>query len=668
MIAPPDVELAGGRPRRAGLVTLCLALVGTPLAFGGVQGYAWAGAAAVALAGLCAEVLGDLRRGALELPRAPLLPAALALGLWVVVQLLPLPAPLAARLASPTLGPALESGALLGARTLTVDLPGTLEALLKGGLYLAVFLLAAQVGRRRGQALQVLGVFVALAAFEALYGLQALFAGGGRIFGYAVPGSTVRASGTFVNPNHYAALLALALPSALALGLVLGGGPRPVLPRRAWPRLLATISAPDFPKRALPVGGAVIVGLALAASLSRAGVVAATVGVIAFGLAARGGARDHARARRRVSAFALGLTALWVAGLVGERLAARFERLERVSDPSALGRLAFTRDTLRMAGEHPWFGVGAGAFEAAYPSYGTIDLQGLQLTHAHDDWAQLLAELGAPGLALLLMGVVATLRATLRGREGRADPARRTLVVAALAGLVPLALHSLVEFNLRIPGVAVWGAALLGLAFGLAQPEALWRWRLPVHGPAQRLAAGAVVAGGLTLAAGPCLFAWADWQAQPYVERSRPDSRLLPDRLRGLERALAVWPWRADQRARLASLRWLDAWALERAAARRAAARLLDPERETARVEEELARALLVARATSSPALARAGQRALADAREAVRLAPADPRWREVLAALERETGALARRRGAHAEGAGSESAPQAGSLHESPR
>lgn len=658
MIPEPEVELAGGRPRLAGLVTLCLVLVWTPLAFGGVQAYAWAGAAVVALAGLGAEALGDLRRGAVELPRAPLLGVALALGLWVLVQLLPLPAPLAARLASPTLGPALESGALAAAQRLTVDLPGTLEALLKGGLYLAVFLLAAQVGRRRGQALQVLAVLVGLATFEALYGLQALFAGGDRIFGFAVPGSTVRASGTFVNPNHYAALLALALPSALALGLVLGGGARPVLPRRAWPRLLATVSAPDFPKRALPVGAAVIVGLALAASLSRAGVVAATVGVVAFGLAARGGARDQTRARRRVTAFALGLTALWVASLVGERLAARFERLDRASDPTVLGRVAFTRDTLRMAGEHPWFGVGAGAFEAAYPTYGSVDLHGMQLTHAHDDWVQLLAELGVPGLVLLLVGVAATVRAIVRGHEALADPARRTLVVAALAGLLPLALHSLVEFNLRIPGVAVWGAALLGLAFGLAQPEGLSRWRLPVRGRVQQLAAGAVLVGGLVSAAGPCLYAWADWQAQPFVERARPDPRLLLDRVRGLERALAVWPWRADQRARLASLRWLDAWAFERAEARRAAARLLDPEREPTQVQEELARALLVARASSSEDLRQAGARALADAREAVRLAPADPRWRELLTSLQREIEALARRRGADSERPTPENAP----------
>jgi O-antigen ligase len=83
--------------------------------------------------------------------------------------------------------------------------------------------------------------------------------------------------------------------------------------------------------------------------------------------------------------------------------------------------------------------------------------------HAHNDWAQLLAERGVVGalawLALPLAGFACALRAMRRRR----DPALRGAAFAAAAGLVALAVHGLADFNLQIPANAAFFHAAIAL-------------------------------------------------------------------------------------------------------------------------------------------------------------------------------------------------------------
>src|SRR5208337_2985816 len=63
------------------------------------------------------------------------------------------------------------------------------------------------------------------------------------------------------------------------------------------------------------------------------------------------------------------------------------------------------KDTLRMARSHPVLGMGVGTFETGFPAY-MSHVSNLRWTHAHDDFAEALAESGLVGGALLLWGLV----------------------------------------------------------------------------------------------------------------------------------------------------------------------------------------------------------------------------------------------------------------------
>ncbi len=214
------------------------------------------------------------------------------------------------------------------------------------------------------------------------------------VFGLLQWASGSPVTGTFVNRNHFACLLAMTLP--------LAAGWRAPRPWMAW--IAASIPA-----------------AAIVASGSRAGLLAAAVGLAAV------------RSGRMVGIVALGAA-----------VAAAFLR----SGSAPAERLGIWRDTLALIADHPWTGCGLGAFEAAFPRYQTTSVTGT-VDFAHNDYLQIVAELGVP-LGLAFAGVL------LRWLW-RAAPSGR----AGFGSAAAFAAHGFFDFNLYIPlnaAAAFWAA------------------------------------------------------------------------------------------------------------------------------------------------------------------------------------------------------------------
>ena len=81
---------------------------------------------------------------------------------------------------------------------------------------------------------------------------------------------------------------------------------------------------------------------------------------------------------------------------------------------------------------------------------------------AHDDYLQLLADLGIVGAAILAALAGATVRAAFRGPFVASDPTGWSLSLACAGSLAAILLHSTADFNLYIPAnalVVAWVAA-----------------------------------------------------------------------------------------------------------------------------------------------------------------------------------------------------------------
>jgi O-antigen ligase len=115
-----------------------------------------------------------------------------------------------------------------------------------------------------------------------------------------------------------------------------------------------------------------------------------------------------------------------------------------------------------MIEEHPVTGVGFGGFWVAVSRYHEGS-GGLVPQQAHNDWLELLASGGVVGLAPVALFLYLFV-ARARGRLRTGTPFERAAALGALAGLVGVAAHSLVEFGLHVPSNAYAAAALVAIA------------------------------------------------------------------------------------------------------------------------------------------------------------------------------------------------------------
>ena len=295
---------------------------------------------------------------------------------------------------------------------------------------------------------------LALGGFEAVLGLAQVYLAGQPL-----------ATGTYVNRNHYAGLLEMALPFA-AMGAVA------VMKGRRSRRLTV--------RRALAASGLfALAGLMLAAiiqSLSRAGFAFALASLAVMGAVALAGPKGRAGWKRQTAAsVAAAAAAAAFVFLPTDPLIFRFGALAATEEISADTRVQVWEDTLKLIEDYPLAGVGLGGYTAAIHRYQTA-APTQTIGMAHNDYLQLAAELGLPGFAALLL-----LAGWALARAGKAaslpDPARRYLGLACLGALTALALHSLVDFNLYLPANAAALAWIAGLATVLPSLPAPPRWQ-----------------------------------------------------------------------------------------------------------------------------------------------------------------------------------------------
>ncbi len=292
---------------------------------------------------------------------------------------------------------------------------------------------------------------IVLASLLCFYGAWQFAMSDNTVWGLGrSPNFIRRAGGSYANPNHFAALLELLIPVGVATVLV--GRVKPLA------RIL--------------LGYCVLVLLVgVALSFSRGGWLGLAVGLLVVILPLVSN-RDY----RWPAAICLAILLVGGSVLVFKNPFMR-ERLQQSHDlnPEARNsRPHIWRAAWGMWQDHRVYGVGPAHFSERFKQYRTWQAHG-EPERAHNDYLDALADWGAAGVAvavvpwvLLGYGVLRTLR------QVRRDPgdievkrsSRYAFVLGATGGLLALLVHSVVDFNLHIPGnalvVVAWMALLAG--------------------------------------------------------------------------------------------------------------------------------------------------------------------------------------------------------------
>ena len=231
-------------------------------------------------------------------------------------------------------------------------------------------LLSLRGARRIAEALAVVGVAVALAGIIQ----KPLFSG--KIYGFWTPRDGGNPFGPFVNRNHFAGWMLMALP--VTLGLLFGGIARSmhgVKPN--WRDRLLWFSSAEASRLTLLAAGAMVMALSLVLTLSRSGIAALAVAVvIAGGFVAR-------RQRTGRTGVALAYLLVLVVAVVGwagaDAVASRFAQ----ADWSELnGRRGPWTDAADIASRFPATGTGLNTYGVATLLYQRHDLSRVLLPGA----------------------------------------------------------------------------------------------------------------------------------------------------------------------------------------------------------------------------------------------------------------------------------------------
>jgi len=297
-------------------------------------------------------------------------------------------------------------------RTLSVDSGATASALRIGAAFCLIFLVATTVAALRGAGGLAAALLVS-ASCQGLYGILVFASGYNKIWHITKVHYLYAATGTFINKNHFACFLAMALACGMALIMKNYMNKRRSIAGPLLPRLLSAYNS-----RNLLLCLLLVIGLAgLLLSMSRAGIVLGLGAlVVTILLVGRGGGL---RLRLGVIAIVLLLAAVPLIQLGPEKLADRYSKSAE-SWSAEGGRLTVWPDTLAMGASYPLFGTGFGTFSAAYPVYRSPEVRKFY-KHVHNDYIQAFAEGGIAGVifaALLLISVITTITRAFRGAKG----------------------------------------------------------------------------------------------------------------------------------------------------------------------------------------------------------------------------------------------------------
>ncbi len=292
-----------------------------------------------------------------------------------------------------------------------------------------------------------------LATFALLQGISP----NGKLYWVRVPRMGGWIYGPYVNHNHYAGLMEMLLPIPLVLSLT---------------------KLAHSKERVAAAAAAAIMAGTIFLSGSRGGMLALFAELILLAIVLVKQRRDLR------TALGLGVFLLIVVGLLtwlgGDELLRRLATVETAhTDLSSDMRVQINRDGLHMFRSKPVLGWGLASFPVAYPQFRSF-YTNFFVNQAHNDYLQLLVEMGLLGFGTMLWFLFVLYRSAFRKIGNWPSQVTGATTLACIMGFTGILVHSAVDFNLQIPANAALFYVLCTVAASdpLVQPM---RKRKPVR-------------------------------------------------------------------------------------------------------------------------------------------------------------------------------------------
>lgn len=330
-------------------------------------------------------------------------------------------------------------------------------AFFQGLTYTAFFALSLLMVNTRERVSQIIWTIIAAATLQAVYGSFMVLSE--LEWGFFQPKSAFlgNTTGTFVNRNHMAGYLEIAL--SLGIGFILANPTHYTGNFRQ--RTLQFMSMLTGEKVILRLLLAIIV-IALVMTRSRMGNTAFFASMIATGAIAL----FFMRYKTRSTVILLCSMLVIDMAIVGTFFGADdlVERLRETSQDTE-SRDEVAEDVFNIWKEHPLLGTGSGTFTHVYPSLKSEAVVTSRLyNNAHNDILQFLSEFGLPAFLVLCWVVGYALSNVVNAMRKRHSHFSKGIGFGSMMAIIALMIHSTVDFNLQIPANALMFMLVLALS------------------------------------------------------------------------------------------------------------------------------------------------------------------------------------------------------------
>jgi O-antigen ligase len=320
--------------------------------------------------------------------------------------------------------------------------------------YGGIFWLSYSFCREARRARAIAKGTAAIVSAYAAWGLIVYWTGNSTILWFNKWAYARDLTGTFVNRNSFATFLGLGLLTCVAL--ILENLRKQIDFRESSRGILKSALELMIVRARWLTLAALGLATALLLTHSRGGAISTLFGVIAFLVAVN--IAPSLRARWHIT-FAVGvIVAFGTLLIISDNIMT--ERLAESSIETE-GRTRIFELTWEAIRDWPIFGTGLGTFRDVFPLYRTEDLP-LPVAQAHNDYLETIVELGFPAAISLFLSMASLLWICLRGVLRRRRDAVFPCIGVGATTLV--AVHSLFDFSLQMPGVTATYWLLMGAA------------------------------------------------------------------------------------------------------------------------------------------------------------------------------------------------------------
>ena len=449
-------------PRRSKIQTefwiLLVTIIISPLAFGTVELWSLALVQFIVSMGFILFVVNSIK-GKRSIRRVPGILPLLILLLYMAIQAVPLP-PELLRLLSPA---AFD----IASTSIYPHSPGKWMpvSVYRRGLILEIFRFASYIGvyvltvelmtttRRLKRMAYAVSGFV---SFLALLSIIASYTSTHEIMWIRdIPGIGIP-FGPYLNHNHYAGFMGMALPLVMGAFLI----SRPQLSGESIrSRISSSLASSTLNWHVLFGLGAVFIMLSIVLSLSRSGVASMLVSVGALSAV-------FIRQNRTGRGWIVLLVLFVILSMTWFEVFPLIKRIQVVLDtngPMLGARKIIASDSIRAASDFILTGGGFGAFEHIYPSYRTLSGT-LLVDHAHNDYIEFIVEGGILSSLLVFWFIVSVVKHMLVKLPERRNSSSIIIAYASGAGILYILLHSMTDFNMHVGANGLFFFFMLGLA------------------------------------------------------------------------------------------------------------------------------------------------------------------------------------------------------------